>query len=189
MSIEAIKATILESAEAKARDTVAAAEKARDEKLAAVTARLEADKRSLAEYLEKESAAVLQRRLTLARLESRMAALGVRQKLISKAYERAMQEFCSLPSDKYREFFARLVSDAAETGDVVCVGNEDKKTLNAEWLSSVSSRSGIKLAFGQNFDGRGVVLSGNGADKDLTLPTLIEQAREKTEGAVAEMLF
>lgn len=183
MSVDTITASILSKAQFAADERLSAAENTRREKLAAVQAQIDEEKTARDGRVNKECAEISERRLTLARLESRIAVLGIKQRLIEKAYALAAEKLENMPADDYRDMYSRLISQYAEKGDVLLVGSGDAKVLDKKW----AEKTGIKS--GGSFDGSGVILSGSVAEKDLTRGVLLLQAREKTESAVAKILF
>lgn len=188
MGVESITAAIRQKAADNASAAIAAAEKSRDEKLSASKARLDADSVLRQERLEKEKGEVRDRRLTLARLESRIAVLNIKQRVIEKAYRQVAERLDKMSADKYCKIFSKLVSAYAESGDELLIGKSDAGRLDTKWAERLCGEFKLKLSQ-SGFDGKGVILSNKTVEKDLTVPTLLSQIREKTESKTAEILF
>lgn len=188
MSLENIKQSILDQASEISTASVAEANKIRDEKLSKVKAQIEQDKIERTAWIESESEAIVQRRMTLAKLESRIAVLDQKQSLIDKAYVGAYEKLASLPTKAYTAMYEKLISQFAEKDDELVLGSEDAKVFTSTWCNSICSKCSIKLSK-STFEGKGVKLSSKLADKDLSVKSLIDDVRENTEKKVIEILF
>lgn len=189
--IEAITAEILASAKSEAEETVKKAEDFRASRLTELKTRLETQKAELETRLAKEADDIVARRLTLAGLEVRMSRLGAKQSVVAETYGLALKKAAALDDPKYRVFYERLVSTAANDGDRVRVAAPDADRLDDAWLKGVSARSGKKLTLlAETFDARGgVIVESVGSETDLTLETLLSEIREHCESEVLSALF
>ena len=97
----------------------------------------------------------------------------------------------NVPDKDYKNLIEGMLDSAAEDGDVVTISKNDAKVLTKAFFDSYSKKRGINLSLSKDlgdFKG-GVVLSGGGVDKNLTLEVEIKLLREQTESEIAGLLF
>lgn len=139
--------------------------------------------------LMEECNRIIARRLTLARLEARKALLARKQETISAAYEAAKTKLIA-DKKRYAALMEKMVLSAAEEGDTLIVGREDASVLSAGWFKKLKKKLDVSVEYGGAEGGeRGVVLRGKGADKTLTLASIFEELRARTEAETAGLLF
>lgn len=125
--IERIKNRILQDAKAEAEEYVnKALEKA--DKIMEVS-RQEACERSkaLLDQAEKKAAETKNRSLALNDMEVRKEKLGVKQELVKRVFDMAVERLCSMPAEQYCEFLANMIVGAAgeEKADII-LSKEDR---------------------------------------------------------------
>ena len=182
---EAIIAKIIQEANATSAQIIETSENALNEAIS--SAQAEAEEKASTRYaiIQQECDVIVSRALTLARLEGRKNALAKKQELLKSVYEKAKEKLLA-SVDEYKKFYAKVVSLYADDGDVVSVGKADEKILDEKWLATVKGA----LTFSkETHDGRGVILYGRQADKNLTVDALLNKAKELTESEVAKILF
>lgn len=137
--------------------------------------------------LDKRIAAMKEERVRNARanaeLDAKKYRLQIRQQLISSCYDEAYQRLAALNEEDRLDFVGGLLSRYAEEGETVYITKADSKLVTQGWLNGFEKR----LKLGNRFihaDG-GVVLEGNGYEKDLTLKRVVQYLREQTESEVA----
>ena len=167
---------ILEQANAEAQSIVAAADVA-----------IARDKADLDERIAASTAERIRNRVATAELEGKKYRLNKKQQLISRCYDVAYEQLLK-QSDKERlALIASLLDKHAEKGETVYICEKDSKLVTQKFLDGFNK--GLKLGKKYvNTDG-GVVLEGDGYEKDLTLRTIIRYSREQTEAKVAEKLL
>ncbi len=148
------------------------------------------------EYLESEDKAskeqarlTVERRKTVAALDSKKIALKARQELIDECFEQAEKKILSLERDEYLKLIARLCEENAEDGDVLVLGSEEKYVDEA-FVKELSARIGKKLGISEekgNYVG-GIVLRSSYCDKNLTLHALLRSMRDEKEKEIAKLL-
>lgn len=175
-----------ESAEAMLSDTRVKCEAERK----ALLEDLAAQEQQLKSKLLTEADEIEKRRLTLAELDGRKAALGVKQKLIGETYDAITEKLLS-DDKKYFTFIEKLIVDYAEDGDEVVLSKSDKDRFDKAWIAKISAKINKKLVLStSNHDDKGgIVLSGKNSDKNLTLTSVLKNYRAETESRVAEILF
>ena len=126
-------------------------------------------------------------RIANAELEAKKYRLQVRQQLISRSYELAYDKLAKMSDTDRLELIGSLIDKYAEAGETVYVTQADAKGVTQIWLNGFEKQ----LKLGKKYlkaDG-GIVLEGEGYEKDLTLGSVIRLIREKTESKVAEVLL
>lgn len=183
---ENIVKRILDDAEGKAKYIVEQAEarvamREKDEEKAIAAERNALDAKIVALGEERIANA-----LASAKLEARKYKLNGKQKLIGECYTKAYKSLCEMDGEQTKALISSLLSTYAEKGETVYFAAKDVAVVTQAFLDSVLT--GLKLGGIVDIDG-GILLSGEGYDKDLSLSKLVEYARNETETAVAETLF
>lgn len=145
-----------------------------------------ADKAALDNRLQNLREERIRNALANAKLDARKYKLAGKQRLISLCYDSALVSLRNMSAEQTAQLIAKLLATYAEDGEIVNFAAKDSGVVTQALLD----RSGKKLTLGQAIDiDGGVVLAGNGYDKDLTLVKLVEYVRDKTEADVAAALF
>ena len=184
---ENIISKILSDADAKCQTIVENAQSQAEQISAIAKALADAETQSVNKRLATVSAEREHNVKANAMLEARKYRLGKKQNLISRCYDKALQALATLsPKDK-EKFFARLIQNYAENGETVLICKADKDVVTQKFLDGF----GKKLVLGKTFaelDG-GLILQGDGYDKDLSLEKVLAAVRNDTEADVANALF
>ena len=147
----------------------------------------EADKQALNARVEALTAERIRNRVATAELDARKYGLAAKQRLITDCYDKALQIFVNMTAQDKQAFVTKLLIKYAEEGETARIAKADENVITQKVLDSV----GLKLKLDTKFHSGvgGVVLLGNGYEKDLTLTSVIAYLREQTEGKVASTLF
>lgn len=140
--------------------------------------------------IEKECELVLQRKATVALLDSRKIELRAKQDLIEECFDKASEKVLALPKEKYLAFIKGLLVENADDNDEVIL-SDSEKNITKEFIDKVSKEIGKKLTISKE-TGKyvgGVILRSKVCDKNLTLKTIVRSLRESNEKEVAEILF
>lgn len=186
---EAIIEKIREDARIKANSTLEeGATRAREEiEVAKNDARIYKEKNREESYAERDN--ILQRKETVANLDVKKLMLQAKKEVIDRAFAEAVSAIKS-DEKKYKELIGRMIA-FAEDGDEVVVSESDKKVLTETFLKEEAAKRGKKIkAFSSSeaFVG-GIVLKGNGVDKNLTLENELSIVRSEYEKDIANILF
>ena len=167
---------ILDQANAQAQQIIAAAE-----------ASILKDKTELDARIEAATAERIRNRVATAELDGKKYRLNAKQQLINKCYDLAYQQLLKQNDKERLALIGTLLDKYAEKGETVYVTEKDAKLVTQKYLDSLNK--GLKLGKKYiNADG-GIMLEGDGYEKDLTLSRVIAYAREQTEGKVAVALL
>lgn len=186
---DAIIARITEEAEKTAASLIRDAEneRAEAEKTASISLDRELAQKKAA--LEDECGRIVSRTITLAGLDARKLILLEKQSALNGAYRKA-EDTVAGDKKRYAELMAALTVKYAEDGDELIVGTADKTLLDKKWFSELEKRLKVKIVYsGDSHESRGVMLKGKESDKNLTLPAVMRELRERTESRAAQILF
>lgn len=127
---------------------------------------------------------------TVAELDSKKIMLAAKTRLLDGVFSRAAEKLASLDKDTQRSLLIAMLTEYAEDGDIVTLGKGQIDCLSGYDVSQVAESKGITLRLSQVYgDFDGMVLSGNGVDKNLTYGVEISLLRENLETQIAKELF
>ena len=162
---EAIIQKILNDAKAEADRIVAEADAYAESIIGKAQAEAKAKVQAAEKLAEENGREYVGRRITVAGLDLKKARLNAKTALLDKVYEESVRRLSTLPDKDYKKLISGMLDAAAEDGDTVTVAEN----------------------YG-DFSG-GVILSGGGVDKNLTLEVEVGLLREETESEIATLLF
>ena len=178
---------ILSDADAKCQKILEQANNEAQSIVAAAEASVARDREELDARIEAATAERIKTRAANAELEGKKYRLNAKQALISKCYSVAYDKLLK-QSDKERlALIGSLIERYAEQGETVYVAQQDAKLVTQKYLDGFDK--GLKLAKRYISADGGIVLEGDGYEKDLTLSRIIRYAREQTEGKIAAALL
>ena len=176
--IDAILAQAQEKADAITADYAQRAEKAAAERLAKGT----------------EAAAQREERLiSMADMERRKDVLAAKQDMVGKAFDKALEQLCSLPDEEYIALLTNLAAAASVSGkeqlifsqtDRARVGNEVVVAAN-----KVLNEGQLTLSEQTRPMAGGLILSDGAVEVNCSFETLVRLQRGKIAGEVANVLF
>lgn len=156
-------------------------------------AKAAAEAAELTEKNKKAAAERLERLVSSAEMDSRKTALSVKQELVEKTYEKALQELCKLPDADYIRVVSTLLAEAAPTGrGTVIFAPEEQKRIGAAAVEQANALlKGGKLTLSQETRPirGGFILKDNRIEVNGTFETLVRLQKAETAGAVAKKLF
>lgn len=186
---EAIIAKIMADAQRKANSTLEEGSKKALEIISVAhnDAKIYKDKHMAESYVERDE--IVKRKITVANLEVKKSLLKVKKTMIDKAFDEALVEI-KKEKDAYLALIERMLS-FAEDGDVVTIAESDKNVVKKTWVTERAKKLGkiitVNKEYG-NFAG-GIILSGSGSDKNLTLEVELDSVRDIYEPQIAELIF
>lgn len=188
---EAIINKIISDANAEAQAILTAAEEAAATQVEAAEEAAKKNHATLIAAAEKNAGELIARRITVADLDVKKLYLNAKKDVIDKVFARAYDKLLALPEKDYKALVAGMIEAYADDGDEVTVSKKDKGVITAAFIADVAKKKGVKLSLSGtygDFTG-GVILSGNGVDKNLTLEVELKLLREELETEVAATLF
>jgi V/A-type H+-transporting ATPase subunit E len=195
--IEKITDKIIEEANLDAQKVIKEAKKEADKVINTYKEKAAVAATEIEEAGNKQAKAQESKYASVANLEARKTLLLQKQELIAEAFDKALDKLCTLPKEKYIDFLARLIVDAAETGkeeiifspkdkdacgnDVVAEANKmlKAKGLNGEVTVSKKTRS---------ISG-GVIVTRGDVEINCALDGLVRMEKDTLSAQVAQILF
>lgn len=192
---------IIEKILAKANEDVALIEQETAEKVqssvAAIERRTELTLNALKNKEKADVEEVHRRSQLMTRLDSRKNILAVKRKVINEVFDKARTALDTLDESRYEAFVTKIVVNGSETGtEKLQVPEKDIKRYKDGLLNKLNTALKEAGKIGElTLDETpaafksGVMLVGEMSDINGSFDVLIDDAREKYEREVAEMLF
>ena len=156
-----------------------------------VNAEIKAVQDSYAARLAKEEPEVLKRREIVAELDAKRVDLGVRQRLMSEAFDASLKQMVGMAPDKYVKFADKLLAQAVSTGNEVVFVGKNEKHLDQRWLDAynASHKTSLTLSPERLPIAGGFILRNDKIDTNCSWEMLIADARADIETEVVKRLF
>ena len=190
MSKEAIVEKMIADAHLKADSIVAEANAKADEIISAAAEECKEYMYSFKSETDKMIFDVDARTKTVAELDARKLTLAAKTKVLDVVYERTLENLRNLDKEAYSALVFGMLENAKD-GDVVTISKREKDIVTKESLAEFAKKKGIKLTLAEqfgDFDG-GIVLGGNGVDKNFTFEVEVALLKEQTEAKTAKEIF
>ena len=146
---------------------------------------------------EERSKEIRRRAVSAADQEAKQQLLATKQKMISRAFDVALQKLLALPESEYVAFLARLAADASSTGsETVVLSSKDLKKCGDnilksanELLAKASKKNNLTLSTETgSFDG-GLMLRSGKVEINCTLDAILRLSKENLAPEIAAALF
>ncbi len=139
----------------------------------------------------------VQREERTARLEARKEILGLKQALVSEAYDKAKETILGLDEDQYVAFLAKQACAAALTGgEEVLLSKADRSRFGDKIVAAANAAltqrglpGELKLSDETKPVSGGLVLRRGSIEVNCTLDKLLEMSRGTLDAEVASVLF
>lgn len=195
--IEKITEKIIEEANLDAQKIIDEAKKEAEKVISIYKEKAAVAGAEIEEAGSKQAKAQESKYASVANLEARKTLLLQKQELIADAFDKALDKLCTLPKDKYVDFLARLIVNAAETGkeeiifsakdkdacgnDVVAAANKMLKTKGMNGEVTVSNKT-------RAISG-GVIVTRGDIEINCALDGLVRMEKDSLSAQVAQILF
>jgi V/A-type H+-transporting ATPase subunit E len=195
--IEKITDKIIEEANLDAQKVIEAAKKEADKVINTYKEKAAAAAADIEEAGNKQAKAQESKYASVANLEARKTLLLKKQELIAKAFDKALDKLCTLPKDKYVDFLARLIVDAAETGkEEIIFSPKDKGACSNEVVAAANKMLKEKGMSGdvtvsqktRSISG-GVIITRGDVEINCALDGLVRMEKDNLSAQVAQILF
>ncbi|MBQ6775377.1 MAG: V-type ATP synthase subunit E [Synergistaceae bacterium] len=191
MALAEIKKKIKNDSDAQ----IKAIEAENDEKVREISRKVNAEIKEVqdayAVRLGKEEPEVLRRREIVAELDAKRIDLGVRQRLVSEAFDMALKQLVELAPDKYVKFADKLMAQAVSTGKEVVFVGKNEKHLDQRWIDGYNASHGTSLTISAERlpIAGGFVLRNDKIDTNCSWEMLLADSRADIETEVVKRLF
>ena len=162
-----------------------------------ITARYaEQAKRESQELLERGRRSAeerVERLASVAQLEARTLELAAKQEMLSKAYDKALEQLLNLPDQEYTALLADLAVKASSTGqEAVILSQKDRTRFGKQvvTLANEKRKDGRLTLSGETRSIQGgLVLSDGDVEVNCTFETLVRLQRGELDREISKLLF
>lgn len=145
---------------------------------------------------DERSKEILRRTVSAAEQEEKQQLLATKQKMISRAFDIALQKLFALPENEYVTLLANLAAEASSTGsEEVILSSKDRangeKILNSanEFLAKAGKKNNLTLSAETGAFNGGLMLRSGHVETNCTLDAILRLSRENLAPEVAAALF
>lgn len=133
----------------------------------------------------------LERAISVAELDVKKIELAAKKKLIDDCFEKAYQQLQKLDDKTTKKLVKGMLMTHAENNDVVIISKNDSKIIDNAFIQSIAKEKKIKLSLSKTFGDfeKGVILTGGGVDKNLSIDIELKLLREEIETEIAGLIF
>lgn len=132
----------------------------------------------------------------LAGMEAKKSTLGLKQDMVSAAFDRAVEKLCKLPTEEYISAMAKLCAKAASGTEAVLMSAADKSRCGEAVVAAANALlaeqgkpSDLKLSDDTRELRGGFVLQQGDVEINCSVETLAELSRGELASQVAAVLF
>ena len=141
-----------------------------------------------------EAAAQREERLVaMADMERRKTLLAAKQDMVGKAFDRALEQLCSLPDGEYAALLTRLAVSASTSGkEQLILSPRDRSRVGKQVVDAANAAlpgGALTLSEQTRPMAGGLILSDGSVEVNCTFETLIRLQRGAIAGDVANVLF
>ena len=129
--------------------------------------------------------------LRISRMEARKSVLSVKQEMVEKSFDLAVQQIVALPDEKYTAFPANLVKKAGPAGDEEIILNAADRARVGEALIKAVNADGAKMKLSdetRDIKG-GLILRRGSIETNCSVELLVELCRGELSAKLADVLF
>lgn len=129
--------------------------------------------------------------LRISRMEARKSVLSVKQEMVEKSFDLAVQQIVALPDKKYTAFLADLVKKAGPAGDEEIILNAADRDRVGEALIKAVNADGAKMKLSdetRDIKG-GLILRRGSIETNCSVELLVELCRGELSAKLADVLF
>ena len=129
--------------------------------------------------------------LRISRMEARKSVLSVKQEMVEKSFDLAVQQIVALPDEKYTAFLANLVKKAGPAGDEEIILNAADRARVGEALIKAVNADGAKMKLSdETRDIKGGLIRRRGSiETNCSVELLVELCRGELSAKLADVLF
>jgi V/A-type H+-transporting ATPase subunit E len=135
--------------------------------------------------------------ITEANLKAKKAILSIKQEIIEKTFNRALENIINLDDKKYRDFVKKIILDNIEKGDeTIFISSSDKDRISKDFIKEINceieaknKKGNINLSPSYLQIKGGVVIGSNNIRKNSSLELIFKKVREELEIKISQYLF
>ena len=191
--IEKITGRIASDAAQEIESIQAEARRQAEEITARYAGQAERESQELLERGRRSAEERVERLASVAQLEARKLELAAKQEMLSKAYDKALEQLLNLPDQEYTALLADLAVKASSTGqEAVILSQKDRTRFGKQvvTLANEKRKDGRLTLSGETRSIRGgLVLSDGDVEVNCTFETLVRLQRGELDREISKLLF
>ena len=192
MSIENITADILNDAKKIAEESLANAEKRKQEIMNNAKNEVEVIKRTVAQKSAKDAEDLKSRKISAAGLQKRKMILDAKQESIKKSYDAALTKLKTMPEDEYLSFLSQEILKIPNSEGTIVLNAKDRENIGEKLVKAVNEKLGAEKVTLSNKTvqaGGGFVLKRGKVEINSTFEALLDSMKDELTGEIANVLF
>lgn len=191
--IEKITGRIASDAAQEIESIQAEARRQAEEITARYAGQAERESQELLERGRRSAEERVERLASVAQLEARKLELAAKQEMLSKAYDKALEQLLNLPDQEYTALLAGLAVKASSTGqEAVILSQKDRTRFGKQvvTLANEKRKDGRLTLSGETRSIQGgLVLSDGDVEVNCTFETLVRLQRGELDREISKLLF
>ncbi len=191
--IEKITGRIASDAAQEIESIQAEARRQAEEITARYAGQAERESQELLERGRRSAEERVERLASVAQLEARKLELAAKHEMLSKAYDKALEQLLNLPDQEYTALLADLAVKASSTGqEAVILSQKDRTRFGKQvvTLANEKRKDGRLTLSGETRSIQGgLVLSDGDVEVNCTFETLVRLQRGELDREISKLLF
>ena len=188
MSIESITKRIEDEAKAAGDKLIAEAKSQKDSIVKDARTKATEIETEAKERAAKDSKILVERRESVAGLESRKMQLAAKQEVIAESFDKALDKLLALDESKYMDFINKqLAAFEGQSGEIL-LNSADKKKYGAK-LAKLVEKTAIKVSDDEAKIKGGFILKQGDISINCSMEKLLEDNKEEMMSTIAHQLF
>jgi len=129
--------------------------------------------------------------LRISRMEARKSVLAVKQEMVEKSFDLALDKIVALPEDRYVAFLAGLAKNAAGTGEEEVILNARDRAAIGEKLIQAINLGGAHMTLSDETRdiAGGLILRRGSIEANCSVELLVELCKGEMASKLADILF
>lgn len=129
--------------------------------------------------------------LRISRMEARKSVLAVKQEMVEKSFDLALEKITALPEDRYVAFLAGLAKNAAVTGEEEVILNaRDRAAVGEKLIQAVNADGAHMTLSDETRDiAGGLILRRGSIEANCSAELLVELSKGEMASKLADILF
>ena len=129
--------------------------------------------------------------LRISRMEARKSVLAVKQEMVEKSFDLALEKITALPEDRYVAFLAGLAKNAAVTGEEEVILNaRDRAAVGEKLIQAVNAGGAHMTLSDETRDiAGGLILRRGSIEANCSAELLVDLCKGEMASKLAEILF
>lgn len=192
MGIENITADIINDAKNIAEDSLANAEKKKQEIINNAKNEVEVITKTATQKAAKDAEDLKNRKISAAELQKRKMILNAKQEIIKKSYDAALEKLKTMQSEEYLIFLAQEIVKISNCEGNIILNAKDRKNIGEKLVKTVNEKLGAEKVLLSNdtvqASGWFVLKRGN-VEINSTFEALLDSMKDELTREIANVLF